>query len=42
MEEDRNFPVLETQRMVMREITLDDLDWYLAHFSIAEIVEGTA
>lgn len=42
MEEDGKFPVLETQTLVMREITLDDLDWYLAHFSIPEIVEGTA
>jgi ribosomal-protein-alanine N-acetyltransferase len=36
------FPVIETRRLILREITLDDLDWYFTHFSIPEIVEGTA
>ena len=35
------FPELETERLTLREITIDDLDFYLHHFSIREIVEGT-
>jgi ribosomal-protein-alanine N-acetyltransferase len=34
------FPVLETERLVLREITMDDLDWYIGHFSRPEMVEG--
>lgn len=34
------FPVLETERLVLREITMDDLDWYMEHFSRPEMVEG--
>lgn len=34
------FPVLETERLVLREITMDDLDWYLEHFSRPEMIEG--
>jgi len=34
------FPVLETERLVLREITMDDLDWYIEHFSRPEMVEG--
>ncbi|MBN1676924.1 MAG: GNAT family N-acetyltransferase [Candidatus Thermoplasmatota archaeon] len=34
------FPVLETDRLVLREITMDDLDWYIEHFSRPEMVEG--
>lgn len=34
------FPVLETERLVLREVTMDDLDWYIEHFSRPEMVEG--
>lgn len=34
------FPVLETERLVLREITMDDLDWYMEHFSRPEMIEG--
>jgi ribosomal-protein-alanine N-acetyltransferase len=34
------FPVIETERLVLREITLDDAEWYLEHFSRKEVVEG--
>lgn len=32
--------MLETERLVLREITSDDLQWYFEHFSTPEIVEG--
>ncbi len=35
------FPTLETERLVLREITLDDIEWYMRHFSKEEMVEGT-
>jgi ribosomal-protein-alanine N-acetyltransferase len=35
------FPTIETERLILREITLDDLDWYMRHFSKREMVEGT-
>ena len=34
------FPVLTTERLILREITWDDLPWYVRHFSLPEIVEG--
>jgi len=34
------FPVIETKRLVLREIKLDDVQWYLEHFSRKEVVEG--
>ena len=36
------FPELRTERLRLREMTLDDLDWYIEHFSLPEIVKGTA
>ncbi|HEX5589878.1 MAG TPA: GNAT family N-acetyltransferase [Candidatus Limnocylindrales bacterium] len=33
-------PVLETPRLVLRGLTLDDAPWYLRHFSTPEIVSG--
>jgi ribosomal-protein-alanine N-acetyltransferase len=33
------FPEIETDRLVLREITMDDLDWYFRHFSLPEVVE---
>jgi len=35
------FPALETDRLTLREMTYDDLDFYYRHFSIREIVEGS-
>lgn len=34
------FPRLETNRLLLRDITMDDAEWYLHHFSTAEIVSG--
>lgn len=34
------FPELETPRLYLREITADDVAWYLAHFSRPEIIRG--
>lgn len=36
------FPVLETERLVLREITLDDAPFWLRNFSDPEVVELTA
>lgn len=35
-----SFPRLETERLVLREVTQDDAEWYLNHFSTDEIVYG--
>ena len=35
------FPVLRTPRLELRELTVADAPWYLAHFSDPEIVHGT-
>lgn len=40
-EGDSGFPVLETERLVLREFTEADAPWYLSHFSKEEIVEST-
>jgi ribosomal-protein-alanine N-acetyltransferase len=34
------FPELATERLVLRELTAADVDWYLRHFSRPEIVIG--
>lgn len=34
------FPELRTKRLILREVTLDDADWYFEHFSRTEIVHG--
>lgn len=34
------FPELETARLRLREITMDDAKWFLRHFSVPEIVRG--
>jgi ribosomal-protein-alanine N-acetyltransferase len=34
------FPELETARLRLREVTMDDAAWYLAHFSTPEIAWG--
>lgn len=36
----KKFPELKTKRLVLREITLADTEWYLRHFSTDEIVRG--
>ena len=36
------FPRLETERLVLRRMTLDDAEFYLRHFSDPDIVELTA
>ncbi len=35
------FPALRTARLELRELTVADAPWYLAHFSDPEIVRGT-
>ncbi len=39
MMDDRH-PVIETPRLRLREITLDDAPWYLTHYNEISIVEG--
>jgi ribosomal-protein-alanine N-acetyltransferase len=36
----KKFPRLETERLILREVTIDDAEWYLEHFSRKEIVQG--
>lgn len=36
----KEFPVLHTRRLVLREVTMDDTPWYLEHFSTKEIIVG--
>jgi ribosomal-protein-alanine N-acetyltransferase len=36
----KRFPILETDRLILREITIADAEWYLEHFSRKEIVQG--
>lgn len=36
----KNFPRLETESLILREITMADAEWYLDHFSRREIVRG--
>lgn len=40
MGEGSRFPILHTERLVLREVTVSDAEWYLAHFSDPEIVHG--
>jgi len=37
---DMRFPQLETERLILRELTLDDAGFYFRHFNITEIVKG--
>jgi len=41
MEDNKAFPVLETERLLLREFTSDDVEWYLGHFSTPEIIHGS-
>jgi len=36
----KRFPRLETDRLILREVTIKDAEWYLEHFSRKEIVHG--
>lgn len=36
----KRFPVLRTERLVLREVTAEDSQWYFKHFNIREIAEG--
>jgi len=36
----KRFPVLRTERLVLREVTSKDAPWYLKHFNTWEIVDG--
>jgi ribosomal-protein-alanine N-acetyltransferase len=40
MERLHKFPHLETERLFLREITLDDLEFYFRHFNNQQIIEG--
>jgi len=37
----REFPQLETNRLIMREMTLDDVEFYFRHFNNDKIVGGS-
>ncbi|MFX1598832.1 MAG: GNAT family N-acetyltransferase [Promethearchaeota archaeon] len=37
----RKFPQLETERLILRELTLDDVEFYFHHFNTKEIIEGS-
>ncbi|MDH5460698.1 MAG: GNAT family N-acetyltransferase [Candidatus Bathyarchaeota archaeon] len=41
MEESREFPRLETDRLILREMTPDDVEFYFRHFNNKEVVEGS-
>ena len=41
MEESREFPQLETDRLILREMTQDDVGFYFRHFNNKEVVEGS-
>lgn len=34
------FPEQETKRLILQEMTLQDLEFYYRHFNVAEIIEG--
>jgi len=37
----RKFPQLETGRLILREMTLDDIEFYFHHFNNEKIIEGS-
>ena len=41
MGEYREFPQLETDRLILREMTVDDVEFYFHHFNDNKIVEGS-
>jgi len=40
MEKPRKFPQLETERLILREMTLEDVEFYFRHFNNRKIIEG--
>ena len=36
----KRFPALKTKRLVLREVTAKDVQWYFNHFNTWEIVDG--
>lgn len=40
MEELEEFPRQETDRLILREMTLDDVEFYFSHFNKEKVVEG--
>ena len=36
----REFPQLETNRLILREMTIDDVEFYFRHFNNDKIIEG--
>jgi len=40
MEKYVGFPQLETDRLILREMTLDDVEFYFRHFNNDKIVKG--
>lgn len=41
MSKERRFPQLETERLILRELTLDDVEFYFHHFNNEEIIDGS-
>lgn len=41
MKEFVEFPQLETERLILREMTVDDVEFYFRHFNNNKIVEGS-
>ena len=41
MEESREFPQLETDRLILREMTLADAEFYFRHFNDERVVLGS-
>ena len=41
MEESRHFPQLETDRLILREMTLGDVEFYFRHSNNEKVVEGS-
>lgn len=42
MQESHQFPVIVTERLILRELTPKDLEFYHHHFNIREIIDGCA
>ena len=40
LEEFGGFPQQETDRLILREMTLDDVDFYFHHFNNDKVIEG--
>jgi len=41
IEEFGEFPQLETDRLILREMTLDDVEFYFHHFNNEKVIEGS-